>query len=420
MSTEQPGLLDGAVAPSEQTRLFGHAAAEAFLAQSYRSGKGHHAILIEGPEGIGKATLAFRFARALLAGPGALDQRLALAPDHPVFRQVARGAHPDLTVLEAERDPRTGRLRSEITVDAVRAATGSLQMTPAAGGYRVAIVDGAESMNRNAANALLKTLEEPPARSVLIAGVLLTIVGGAAMLTVGNLLQMHLWWGLVVGLGGGFLTVVLGASVANRWFITRRGLECERLHRCTAAGCGRKRVGPDRGDRHAVLGKDNVAERLAVEDRPAHVEAAVRVQFQIDHVGRERGLRADGDARGEIAAHERGGQQHDARIDVADRLGQRRVVGDVRPGPVPHGRAVVQAREDRARGHPQAALRRLLGQQGRVGGQVAVRAELDPLVAGRRDLVEEPLPGNLPRVVREPDAPGVGRRSDTDSGDTGD
>ena len=79
-----------------------------------------------------------------------------------MFRQVARGAHPDLTVLEAERDPRTGRLRSEITVDAVRAATASLQMTAAAGGYRVAIVDGAESMNRNAANALLKTLEEPP------------------------------------------------------------------------------------------------------------------------------------------------------------------------------------------------------------------------------------------------------------------
>jgi DNA polymerase-3 subunit delta' len=97
-----------------------------------------------------------------------LDPRLALRADHPVFCQVARGVHPDLTVLEAERDPRTGRLRSEITVDAVRAATASLQMTAVAGGYRVAIVDGAESMNRNAANALLKTLEEPPARSVLI------------------------------------------------------------------------------------------------------------------------------------------------------------------------------------------------------------------------------------------------------------
>jgi DNA polymerase-3 subunit delta' len=84
-----------------------------------------------------------------------------------VFQQVSRGVHPDLTVLEAERDPRTGRLRSEITVDAVRATTASLQMT-AAGGYRVVVVDGAESMNRSAANALLKTLEEPPARSVLI------------------------------------------------------------------------------------------------------------------------------------------------------------------------------------------------------------------------------------------------------------
>ena len=89
--------------------------------------------------------------------------RTALRPDHPVFRQVAQGVHPDLVVLEPERDPRTGRLRSEITVDTVRAATASLQVT-AAGGWRVAVVDGAESMNRSAANALLKTLEEPPAR----------------------------------------------------------------------------------------------------------------------------------------------------------------------------------------------------------------------------------------------------------------
>ena len=139
------------------------------LGRALASGRLAHGWLLTGPPGIGKATLAFRFARALLAGPDVpRSDDFRCRPDHPVFRQVARGAHPDLTVLEAERDPRTGRLRSEITVDAVRAATASLQMTAAAGGYRVAIVDGAESMNRNAANALLKTLEEPPARSVLI------------------------------------------------------------------------------------------------------------------------------------------------------------------------------------------------------------------------------------------------------------
>jgi DNA polymerase-3 subunit delta' len=154
--------------PSGNPDLHGQDAALAAIGRALASGRLAHGWLFTGPPGIGKATLAFRFARALLAGSASLDQRLSLPPDHPVFRQVARGAHPDLTVLEAERDPRTGRLRSEITVDAVRAATASLQMTAAAGGYRVAIVDGAESMNRNAANALLKTLEEPPARSVLI------------------------------------------------------------------------------------------------------------------------------------------------------------------------------------------------------------------------------------------------------------
>jgi DNA polymerase III subunit delta' len=155
-------------APADNPELYGQDAALAVVRRALTSGRLAHGWLLTGPPGVGKATLAFRFARALLAGPEALDARLSMPPEHPVFRQVARGVHPDLTVLEAERDPRTGRLRSEITVDVVRAATASLQMTAGAGGYRVAIVDGAEAMNRSAANALLKTLEEPPARSVLI------------------------------------------------------------------------------------------------------------------------------------------------------------------------------------------------------------------------------------------------------------
>ena len=76
MSDERPGILDGAVHPAEQTKLFGHGEALEFLARSYRSGKGHHAILIEGPEGIGKATLAFRFANHVLHNP-----EPALAPE---------------------------------------------------------------------------------------------------------------------------------------------------------------------------------------------------------------------------------------------------------------------------------------------------------------------------------------------------
>jgi DNA polymerase-3 subunit delta' len=158
----------GAPAPRENPELRGQDAALAVLARALAAGRLAHGWLLTGPPGIGKATLAFRFARALLAGPGAVDDRLSMAPEHPVFRLVAQGTHPDLRVIEAGRDPRTGRLRSEITVDAVRAASAALRVTAAAGGCRVAVIDGAETLNRNAANALLKTLEEPPEQAFLI------------------------------------------------------------------------------------------------------------------------------------------------------------------------------------------------------------------------------------------------------------
>jgi len=154
--------------PRAQAELVGQDAARDVLARALASGRLAHGWLLHGPEGIGKATLAYRFARALLAGPGACDAGLALAPEHPVFRQVAQGAHPDLTVIEPERDPKTGRLKAEIPVAAVRAASAALHATAAMGGWRVVLVDGAERLNRNAANALLKSLEEPPAAAVII------------------------------------------------------------------------------------------------------------------------------------------------------------------------------------------------------------------------------------------------------------
>ncbi|HKM65409.1 MAG TPA: DNA polymerase III subunit delta' [Acidisphaera sp.] len=153
--------------PRANPLLLGHAAAEAALAEAARAGRMHHAWLITGPRGVGKATLAYRFARALLAGMpdgGGLD----LPPSHPVFRRVAAGAHADLRTLTRTVDPKTKKLRGEIVVDDVRAAGAFLRLTPAEGGWRVLVVDAAEELNRNAANALLKMLEEPPQRAVLL------------------------------------------------------------------------------------------------------------------------------------------------------------------------------------------------------------------------------------------------------------
>ncbi len=153
-------------APRANPELLGHEATEAMLAEAIRAGRLHHAWLITGPQGIGKATLAFRFARRLLAGGGPGDD-LALAEGHPTFRRVAAASHADLLTVERTLNER-GKLRSEIVVDDVRRVAGFMRLTPAEGGWRVVVVDGAEDLNRNAANALLKVLEEPPPRAILL------------------------------------------------------------------------------------------------------------------------------------------------------------------------------------------------------------------------------------------------------------
>ncbi len=152
--------------PRANPLLVGHGGAEAALLGALRGGRVHHAWLLTGPEGVGKATLAFRFARRLLAG-GPADS-LALEPDHPVFRRVAAGTHADLLTVERAWDEKRKRLRGEITVENVRGVADFLRRTPAEGGWRVVVLDGAEHLNRNAANALLKVLEEPPQRAVLL------------------------------------------------------------------------------------------------------------------------------------------------------------------------------------------------------------------------------------------------------------
>jgi DNA polymerase-3 subunit delta' len=168
--------------PRANPELVGHDVAETALRQFYDAGRLPHALLLGGPRGIGKATLAFRLARFVLAGAGEGDGAgldmfgaptvaapgLAVSPDSGVFRRVAAGGHADLLTVERAFDPRRKRLRTEIVVDDIREIGAFLHLTPAEGGWRVVIVDGADAMNRNAANALLKILEEPPRRTLLI------------------------------------------------------------------------------------------------------------------------------------------------------------------------------------------------------------------------------------------------------------
>jgi DNA polymerase-3 subunit delta' len=173
--------------PRANAILCGHAGAEQALLAAAASGRLPHAWLLCGERGIGKATLAFRFARFLLAGGGGgqgdlalfsggaaaeasptVGDGLAMAPTHPVFRRVASGGHADLFTCERQMDEKRNRLRSEIVVEDVRQIPGFLSRTAAEGGWRVVVVDGVEEANRSAANALLKVLEEPPPRSVLL------------------------------------------------------------------------------------------------------------------------------------------------------------------------------------------------------------------------------------------------------------
>ncbi len=163
-----PDRLPGAPHPRETATLYGHGAAEAAFLDAWRAGRLHHAWLIRGARGVGKATLAYRIARALLAHPDAAPARLAVDPAHPAARQVAGGAHPGLRALVRPTDPKTGRVRTAITVEEARKLKDFFQLSAAHGGWRVVVVDAADEMNEAAANAILKLLEEPPARSVLL------------------------------------------------------------------------------------------------------------------------------------------------------------------------------------------------------------------------------------------------------------
>ena len=162
--------IEGAPHPRATQALLGHAQAEATFLHAFNSGRLHHGWMITGPRGLGKATLAWRLARFLLATPeedGGMfaappPQTLDIAADHPVARRVAALSDPRLFLLRRAWDDKKAKLQDVISVDEVRKMKSFFTLSAADGGRRVAIIDSVDEMNPQAANALLKLLEEPP------------------------------------------------------------------------------------------------------------------------------------------------------------------------------------------------------------------------------------------------------------------
>lgn len=183
-SPPEADRAEGAPHPRETHHLFGQAAAEADFLDAFNAGRLHHAWLISGPRGVGKATLAWRIARFLLTQPidgaqtgGGLfgeeiappaPNRLDIPEDSPVYRRSAQLAEPRLCLIRRAWDAKKGKHAAQISVEEVRKLNAFFHMSAADGGRRVVIVDAADEMNPSAANALLKTLEEPPKGATLL------------------------------------------------------------------------------------------------------------------------------------------------------------------------------------------------------------------------------------------------------------
>jgi DNA polymerase-3 subunit delta' len=229
----QPDDLPGLPHPRETTVFFGHAAAESALLDAYRSGRLAHAWLIGGPAGVGKATLAYRMARFVLAHPDPNSaavqsaQSLVVEASHPVASLVAARSHPDLVALERTADEE-GKVPKFIPADSARRLPGFFAHTAAAGGWRVAVVDATDELNEQSAHALLKIVEEPPARALLLlvshapARVLATIRSRCRRLMLGRLAAADVARAVAVACGrNDDASEVIAASAAAQGSVAR-------------------------------------------------------------------------------------------------------------------------------------------------------------------------------------------------------
>jgi len=171
-SPPEPDAVEGAPHPRHAAAVFGQSRAATAFLDAFNGGRMHHAWLISGAKGVGKATLAWQIARFLfsLNDEQKPDHRDSLKtdPDAPEAHRMAALAEPRLLLCRRPFDPKTKRLRTAITIDEVRKLKGFFNLSSTDGGWRVAIVDSADELNTAAANGLLKILEEPPEKVVLL------------------------------------------------------------------------------------------------------------------------------------------------------------------------------------------------------------------------------------------------------------
>ncbi|NBX04404.1 MAG: AAA family ATPase [Alphaproteobacteria bacterium] len=155
-------MTENPIIPKSNPTLLGHETQLSSLWADYESGKLAHGWLISGPRGIGKATLAYHFARGLLSGELEMDD------SNPIFQRILADSHTDFRVIEPEYDPKKEEFAREISVEQAREIAQFMRLTPGESNWRVVIVDSIDQLNVNAANAILKILEEPPAQAILM------------------------------------------------------------------------------------------------------------------------------------------------------------------------------------------------------------------------------------------------------------
>ncbi len=181
LETPQSQITQEFTHPRSMDRLLGHDAIEKELLDLFNSGRMPHGIILNGIKGIGKATLAYKLTRfilktgcnddnqdSLFGGSDEKPSQLEISSNDPVFAKVASGGHPDLLTIERAYDATKNKTADSLAVSELRKVEPFLRMTSSNGGWRVVLIDDADTMNRNAQNALLKILEEPPKNTVLI------------------------------------------------------------------------------------------------------------------------------------------------------------------------------------------------------------------------------------------------------------